>query len=795
MPHDISKATELRAIAAFEEVLESAVPAYEVGQLHLFHDEDETYIQSEVERKLYEPQLPNGGAKERKIIERLRKLAVNRDFDGAARAGYAAAQWEKVLPVCTCHGNGCKKCKDKAGAYYSRKALKPKENKEEYKWYHAIRESAHVSRLWEQKWFAQLMLDGLPEPCSDFSIECKFLLRDQDGTVTRLVRLTNIFGAHSKGPHVAGCVELEADAFCAPEKFRRWGLSQGNFEWFAGVTELHKLQQDMAHDTAYRIVHKVESCGWFALGGRAENGNGPLLRGIWFYDECGHVDGKAIKPDDDGIIWYEGEGYFLCDMGRESRFVQGRPKICPDLKTSDCGFDTRDWDVKPDQWMGELSAFFREACKRYYETLNGYEGMMIIGSMLSFFVGPEIFAEYRFFSGLWVHGQRGSGKTSGVSWAMNIHGFNVTAGIALAQKTSTAVGILQQAENYSYQPAWLDEFRAYEVEADKCGILRSAYDRQMQAKWSPDGKVRSLKTNFIVSGETTSNDGATRNRFPHVQFSEAKRQKDHEAWFTKNAPHFVLFGRYALENRKQYFEKFRTCFTKWISNPKLKEVDDRARKVHGIVYAGWMAMVALLSSHNAQEAKEFEEFLVRHSSSAAMDASDETNINLFFQDMLTAFKADAIPLTCFRCQYDRLAHPPDRPGQTTGWKSYTLYIDPDQTLAHLKIFVTKQHGTVPLRSKDLRDQMSKNPYWKDGKLRQRFGPEGSRGPAAPCWGIYLDRHPLGYQPCTDEEHEEFLLSEKEGGEGGDPREGPLYAIIRELEKDARDRAMEAKAKG
>jgi len=792
VPNDLSKETKLRGRAAFADVLESSNAAYEIGQLHLFHDEDEAYIQSEVERKLYEPKLPNGGNRERKMIARLRKLASNREFAGASRAGYAAGQWEKVLPTCTCHGVGCKKCFKKAGAYYSRKKLKHKENKDEFTWYHALKDSAHTSRLWEQKWFAQMMLDGLPEAVSDFSIECKFLLRDESGVVTRLVHLKNIFGAMSRGPHPGGCVELEADAFCAPEKFRRWGLAQGNFEWFAGITELHELQQDMAHDTAYRIVHKVESCGWFPLGGKRD---GPLLRGIWFYDECGYADGKAIKPDEDGIVWYEGEGYFLTDTGRESVFVQGRPKIQPELKFADCGLDIRDWDMKPDANLSELGAFFREMCKRYNETLAGYEGVMIVGGMLAYAVGPELFADNRFFSGLWAHGQRGSGKTSGVSWAMNIWGFNVTSGIALAQRTSTAVGILQQAENYSYLPLWLDEFRAYQVEMDKAGILRNAYDRAMQAKWSPDGKVRTLKTNFIVSGETTSDDGATRNRFPHVQFSADKREANHEDWFTKHAPYFVLFGRHLMENRKTFATQFHTFLTNWLNKPKLKEIDDRARKVHGVVFAGWMSMVSMLGSHTAQETKAFEDFLVTHCSSAALDVSDDTNVNVFFQDMLTAFKAGQLPLSCFRCKSERFPHPPDRPNQNTGWKSYTLFIDPLQTIAHLKIFVTRQHGSVPLKANDLRDQMSKNPYWVEGKQRQRFGPEGSRGPTTVCWGIKLDKHPMGYQPVTDEEHDEFLIPQRDEEDEGDPREGPLFAIIRELEKDERERAREAKANG
>ena len=62
---------EARAASAFRKALDDSVLAYEVGQLGLFHEEDETFIQREVERMLYEQKLPNGGDKERRMIERL----------------------------------------------------------------------------------------------------------------------------------------------------------------------------------------------------------------------------------------------------------------------------------------------------------------------------------------------------------------------------------------------------------------------------------------------------------------------------------------------------------------------------------------------------------------------------------------------------------------------------------------------------------------------------------------------------------------------------------------------------
>jgi hypothetical protein len=420
-----------------------------------------------------------------------------------------------------------------------------------------------------------------------------------------------------------------------------------------------------------------------------------------------------------------------------------------------------------------LRAFFRETCLKYYETLAGYEGFLLVGSILAYAAMPEIFAEYRFCAGLWGHGQRGSGKTSGISWAMNFWGMSVTSGIALSQKTSTAVGILQQTENYSAMLLWLDEFREHQVSDDKLGILRAVYDRSGQAKWSPDGVLRVMKTAFIVTGEGTSTDGATRNRYVHVQFSADKRLQNHEAWFTKHAPYFVLFGRMIMERRAEFLEHFRINFERWLKRESVADVDDRERKVHGAAYAGWLAMEALLVAYSPTELKALDQFMVSHVKSSAQDVASETNINIFWDDLLTCHKHGGLSLDSFRVEITMLAHAPDRPEQK-GWKSVKFFMDPDPVIAAMQIFLTKQRSQMALKRKDVRDQMSKQPYWIDGKINKRLGPKGDMA-SVKVWGFEMDTHPLGYQRCTDEEVHQFIMTRRSGEP--DPRQGPLYTLI------------------
>jgi hypothetical protein len=64
-----------RARREFQRVLDSAVLPYEMNQSGLFSAEEEAFMAKEVERLLYEPQLPNGADAERRIVKRLKETA------------------------------------------------------------------------------------------------------------------------------------------------------------------------------------------------------------------------------------------------------------------------------------------------------------------------------------------------------------------------------------------------------------------------------------------------------------------------------------------------------------------------------------------------------------------------------------------------------------------------------------------------------------------------------------------------------------------------------------------------
>ena len=260
--YELTPQQEARAVAAFESVLANAVVAYEVGQLGLFDDKDEEYIRKEGERMLYEPQLPRGGAKERRFIERLKRLTEDKEWDGCGRAHYAISQWQAVLPE---EPRVLPDGRRKGGTYYTRRSVTPKTDAELFKWLRALKEIATESKNLDRAWFAQMMLDGLPEPVSNFEMECLFLLRKSDGSVDRLVRLRNVLGEVSKGTYHKGSDMLDPKAFAAPEKYREWALGRGNFAWGGNQKDLHKLQEDNAQLSAGKVINQVDSFGSLRL--------------------------------------------------------------------------------------------------------------------------------------------------------------------------------------------------------------------------------------------------------------------------------------------------------------------------------------------------------------------------------------------------------------------------------------------------------------------------------------------------------------------------------------------------
>ena len=192
----------------------------------------------------------------------------------------------------------------------------------------------------------------------------------------------------------------------------------------------------------------------------------------------------------------------------------------------------------------------------------------------------------------------------------------------------------------------------------------------------------------------------------------------------------------------------------------------------------------------------FRKHVLAHAKLMAAEVTSETNINVFLTDFLTAFKANAVSLDCFRLEYAQADNPPGWPNQGGGWRSYKLFIDPEQTVSAINQHLRKEGRVLSLTVKDLQAQLSKTEYWVEDAPTKRIGPKGSRV-VTRCWGFQLDNLPQGRVDCTDEAFTAYktLRISDTAGDDADPRRGPFYAIVAAIEAADRESIREEKANG
>lgn len=173
---------------------------------------------------------------------------------------------------------------------------------------------------------------------------------------------------------------------------------------------------------------------------------------------------------------------------------------------------------------------------------------------------------------------------------------------------------------------------------------------------------------------------------------------------------------------------------------------------------------------------------------------ETVNVNLVWSYIIDAFKvgvfghAPAEVRRYFGVTYDltRDGAPPGRPNQCVSmamprieaWRNYTLYMDVGAIMETLSKHLKQRGVNLPLQRKDLRDQMSTQPYFIPGEHNYRFA--GRKNPSR-CWAINVNLHAQGYQMKDDAEILQSL-KEADGGDWSDPRKGELFLIVEGAEK-------------
>lgn len=704
---------------AFRAVIKGAVRPNDPNQPGLFDQETEKIIQGGVSRKFYRPKLPCGGQREIKIAKRLSDAVSemngvnghNKDEDSGKDDGDpSAARLKLVSEIARAY-------RDCAGRYY---VLKPCVADASRKWWSDKLAAARSAANHPAAYIAHQVLEGMPTPKSDFVMEPQFLVNRVDGKVHRRVKLRNVHGEER-------VVNLGGEIH-SPVKFREACISFGGFSWDGNENDLAALRNDTNQVLVGRTVNELVGFGW---NNKAR---------MWVFEDGAITDaGDIIKSDEDGIIWRDGVGYQMGQVDMEGEgFRMGAPQmhLGQGLRmTADGGYAIEDGADDP----RALRSLASELMAALFNAAGGAEAWLAMGSVLAFAIGPEFFRKNQWFPGLWITGQRGSGKTTLARILISLWGFICDAGIPL--KTSTPPGVLIAAQQYAFLPLWLDEYR-HDLRPDLVDVLRTLYDRASGSKKQFSQLQRVIQTNAVVVGEHTSNDSATRQRFVHVHMAEERRLQNDLPWIKEVMPTLFTLTRHVLRNAKEFSSAFWKHYHDWSEQQSQRPMQERTKTVHAVGHAACLAFMEMFDA-----APEWKVTLTTAAEKTAAEGDanvrTEANISVFFHEMLVCFKLGLFSEDSGGIR--RYFHI-RRASEENGWTKWELSFDAEPVHSIIRTHLRKGGRSIPIEVGDLRQQMAAQPYWR-GVSRQRLS-NGSPS-ASYVWTVALDGHPMGYVEADD----------------------------------------------
>jgi len=761
----------------FVEVLKKSHTVSSFRQLGLFSEDEEKTIHRKLRAISYEPKLPRAGDREKWLVRKLTDFVweCRRKQGRIPDAALTYLSWLS------------RQYRELTEGYYQLKPLPrkdkvPDDANYEQNW-RFRREIAHHQHDLDYEWACSIALEGVPEQFTDFYMIPLHILQKESGELRRLVRIFNIHGEKTE------VLDLDAESWSAPKQMRVWLNLHANATWGAGEREMQNLQKDMANALAHKSVLEVPYFGWHS---RSK---------LWFFDDLILGDNVELTPDKQtGILWHEGKGYKMADRDHEGEeFKLGRPLMRPDINAKDVWLDAVGGKFESENEA--IVDLFQNVSTRLNDALGGYEGYLTLGMMLAYAAAPELYQKFTAFPGLWLHGEKGKGKSSTAKWLQHIWGFTKDVGIVL--KGSSRVGICIVLQQYSNLPVWLEEFQT-DSPPEIIETIKNSYNREAGIKKTFGEGMRRILGSVVVTGIATSSDAQVRSRFPHIQVSDQKRRVNHFDWFQANCDQFYLLGRHLLRNRPKFVQGVLENLEKWMADPAIESIEQRARYVYGVGYSAMASMVSLLNSHSPTDIKQFHRFTLVECAAGSATVAENVDVNRIWTDIVNALRAGVFGhgradlSKMFKARrLGESIHPPGVDPHDAHeecvhcfrgirWVSYRLYFVHGVVLDLLQRHYRQQGKTMSLNHSDLKSQMSQRRSWvnpPNGCVhKQRFGdaPAGSN-----CWAVDLDFHELGYQPVTDDVMRDSWEKSPgvswPTGEWVDPRKGELFEIVHAVE--------------
>lgn len=280
----------------------------------------------------------------------------------------------------------------------------------------------------------------------------------------RLIRITNEY-------NYSLLCDVPSDAMVSVDKFQNFLYSEGNFLILCNNHQFKKLLRYLGEK--FPKCHEIKTFGWQPEGFYA------------FAD--GAYNGKWQPVNAMGIVDHKGQNYFSPAFSE----VYNQLRADDDVYENDRRFVYRKSELGLTQWS--------ELMQRVYSfKMNGCYGVAYLCAAL---FRSHIYNLYKIFPHLFLHGEKGSGKSQ-LAWSLsNIfqHGtppFNLSSG--------TDVAFFRWLARYRDVIIWYDEYED-SIDGKRFQALKSAYDGvgREKGKISRDSRTESDKINSaaMITGQ------------------------------------------------------------------------------------------------------------------------------------------------------------------------------------------------------------------------------------------------------------------------------------------------------
>ena len=485
-----------------------------------------------------------------------------------------------------------------------------------------------------------------PKPFTDFTSESKYkvLVTEADGStrMDRLIVFKDSNGMRSRRPF-----QLSSKLMRSAQELRSFFLSMGHYHWFGGQEECDLWCQEIDVKNYQKVIEEIDTYGWNREGR------------FYLLGDCAVLPGGEFKfPDRNGIIWVNGTGYKNSD--NMASFTTKPPCLFPNDANPAEAYLAIDWE----QERLEILPIWQNLLADYKESFGGYAGFGVVSGHIQYLAHPEVRQEIGGKPGLWVQGEKGSGKTKSIEFLMRMIGYPLYYGyISLG---GTKVGVERSLCQFSNLPFHIDEWRNENADPKLEDLIRNSYNETATPKGTPNGNkgVRKLtpSTIPIITGEDGTTDPALRSRYISITSSqyydqhapenetdrarEARRVEEQRKRdlrydrIMKRSDEYYRVGRYLFKHRDQFAAAVVERAKQFATSPRTmaRIKDSRARQNFGVFFGAISAAQQLIAGGAGDFGGENQavlDWFINHGAESSESTEHDVFRRQFFAECVT----------------------------------------------------------------------------------------------------------------------------------------------------------------